>query len=89
MAIELGPIGNAICTAMHPLVRHAIVQLIDGRLHAFCVMRTLPDEGRPSPWYSVTTDAVRVLCGLELPAYLVPPGVTLLSDLPRTPYGQD
>ena len=51
-------------------------------------MRTLPDEGRPSPWYSVTTDAVRVLCGLELPAYLVPPGVTLLSDLPRTPTGK-
>ena len=73
---------------MHPLVRHAIVQLVDGRLHAFCVMRTLPDEGRPSPWYSVTTDAVRVLSGLELPAYLVPPGVTLLTDLPRTPTGK-
>ena len=86
--IELGPIGNAICMAMHPLVRHAVVQLVDGRLHAFCVMRALPDEMRSSPRYTVTSDAVRVLCGLELPAYLVPPSVTLLSDLPRTPTGK-
>ena len=98
--IELGPIGAAICDAMRPLVRRAVVLLIDGKLHAFCVVDEAPrntergntEGGRAgsagSPGYAVTADAVRVLCGLELPAHLVPSGVTLIGDLPRTPTGK-
>ena len=37
--VELGPIGAAIHAAMRPLVRRAVVQLVDGRLHAACAMR--------------------------------------------------
>ena len=128
--IELGPIGAAIRAAMHPLVRRAVVLLVDGRcglhepsdpvrpsvrppaghvdahtlpisshlplalaaafgrLHAFCAMSTPPAEDRTSPSYVVTSTAVRVLSGLELPIHLVPPGVTLLRDLPMTPTGK-
>ena len=86
--IELGPIGAAICAAMKPLVRDAVVQLIDGRLHTFCVMSVPPAEDRASAGYSLTSAAVRMLSALELPSHLVPPGVTLLGELPKTPTGK-
>lgn len=86
--IELGPIGAAICDAMHPLVRRALVQLVDGRLHAFCVTRAPPPEDRASPGYAITATAIRVLSALELAPYLVPPSVTLLHELPTTPTGK-
>ena len=86
--IELGPIGAAICDAMHPLVRRAFVQLVDGRLHAFCVTSAPPPEDGASPSYAVTAAAVRVLSALKLAPHLVPPGVTLLRELPRTPTGK-
>ena len=86
--IELGPIGAAICDVMHPLVRRACVQLVDGRLHAFCVTSAPPPEDRASPGYAVTTAAVRLLSALELAPHLVPPGVTLLRELLKTPTGK-
>ena len=86
--VELGPIGAAICDAMRPLVRRALVQLVDGRLHAFCVTSAPPPEDRASPGYAVTAAAIRMLSALELAPHLVPPGVTLLRELPRGPTGK-
>ena len=87
--IELGPIGTTICAAMHPLVRRAVVLLLDGRLHAFCAMGAAAAPlNAASPGYAATAAAVRVVCGLELPPYLVPHDVTLLGELPMTPTGK-
>ncbi|WP_084477645.1 non-ribosomal peptide synthetase [Nocardia jejuensis] len=79
--IELGEI-DAVLTA-HPSIRfaHTEVRTIAGtpRIVSF----VLPADGT-----AVDTEALRAHCAKDLPAHMVPSGITLLEHIPLTPVGK-
>ena len=62
----------------HPGVRHAVVEVIDGRLIAFCTVADAP----------VTADQLTAHVAQLLPTALVPSRVLLLATMPLTTSGK-
>ncbi len=62
----------------HPRVRHAVVQVVDGRLVAFCTVADAP----------VTADELVAHAAQLLPTPLVPSRVLLLASMPLTTSGK-
>ncbi len=74
--VELGEVEVAL--ASHPAVREAIVVLHAGELHAVVV----PSDG------SLSVLDLKRHCASKLPKYMVPFGVRIVKDLPRTSSGK-
>jgi thioesterase domain-containing protein/acyl carrier protein len=83
--IELGDVEQTLLR--HPNVNEAVVALDDSpagepRLHAYVKLRQLDgDENSTIP-------IVRNWASRNLPSYMVPDTITILSDIPRTPNGK-